>query len=181
MFYCDHLSPILHVVQISASQFTERASVMTPLFQRISSLALPAQINTSQSSSNRHISTLTVERRLRVFGLYSRIAAKKPLPKDTNNNKRLAKKHEQWTLDLIFSSNLRVFVRRGVDQRLTFACVFPTVNMEEEVLWCGGVLLLTLSVIYFEFKAHLTNMANTAICSASPKPDGMVYHCRMLW
>ena len=77
-----------------------------PLLQRISSLELPAseiaaQINASQSSSNRHISTSTVQRRLRESGLHGRIAAKKPLLKDTNKKKRLAwaKKHEQWTLD----------------------------------------------------------------------------------
>jgi hypothetical protein len=42
----------------------------------------------------------TVRRRLRESGLYGRIAAKKPLLKDTIK-KRLAwaKKHKQWTLD----------------------------------------------------------------------------------
>ena len=76
-----------------------------PLLQRISSLELPAseiaaQINASQSSSNRHISTSTVQRRQRESGLHGRIAAKKPLLKDTNKKKRLAgaKKHEQWKL-----------------------------------------------------------------------------------
>ena len=61
---------------------------------------IAAQINASQSSSNRHISTSTVQRRLRESGLHGRIAAKKPLLKDTNK-KRLAwaKNHEQWTLD----------------------------------------------------------------------------------
>ena len=54
-----------------------------PLLQRISSLELPAseiaaQINASQSSSNRHISTSTV-RRLSESGLHGQIAAKKPL------------------------------------------------------------------------------------------------------
>uniref|UniRef100_A0A4W5LY38 E2F transcription factor 2 n=1 Tax=Hucho hucho TaxID=62062 RepID=A0A4W5LY38_9TELE len=74
--------------------------------QRISSLELPAseiaaQINASQSSSNRHISTSTVQRRLRESGLHGRIAAKKPLLKDTNKKKRLAwaKKDDQWTSD----------------------------------------------------------------------------------
>ena len=35
------------------------------------------------------------------LGLHGRIAANKPLLKDTNRKKRLAwaKKHEQWTLD----------------------------------------------------------------------------------
>jgi hypothetical protein len=30
---------------------------------------------------------------------------------------------------------------------------------------CGGALLVTLSVIYLEFKAHLTSMATTSFCS----------------
>ena len=85
-----------------------------PLLQRISSLELPASemgkltapqieafIWAAQSSSNRHISTSTVQRRLCESDLHGRIAAKKPLLKDTNKMKRLswAKKHEQWTLD----------------------------------------------------------------------------------
>jgi hypothetical protein len=61
----------------------------SPLLQRRSPLALPAsenaaQINASQSSSNRHISTSTVQRRMCESGLHGRIAAKKPLLKDTN-------------------------------------------------------------------------------------------------
>jgi hypothetical protein len=58
-----------------------------------------------QSSSNRHISTSTVQSRLRESGVHGRIVAKKPLLKDTNNKKRLAwaKKHEQYTLDQLKS------------------------------------------------------------------------------
>ena len=109
-----------------------------PLLQRIRSLELPvseiaAQINASQSSSNRQISTSTVQRRLRESCLRGQIAAKNPLLKDTNNKKRLAwaKKHEKWTLDrgksvlwadeskfVIFGSNHCVFVRRGVGERI---------------------------------------------------------------
>ena len=53
------------------------------LLQRIRSLELTApqvaeQINASQSSSNRHISTSTVERRLRESGLHGQMPAKKP-------------------------------------------------------------------------------------------------------
>jgi hypothetical protein len=102
-----------------------------PLLQRISSLELPAteiaaKINAPQSSSNRHISTSTVQRRLSESSLQGRIAAKKPLLKDTNKKLALAKKHEQWTLDQwkyvlwsdestfeIFGSNCCVFVRRS--------------------------------------------------------------------
>ena len=56
------------------------------LLQWRSSLELPAseiayQINASQSSINRHVSTSTVQRRLCESGLHGRIAAKKPLSK----------------------------------------------------------------------------------------------------
>ena len=67
-------------------------------------------------------STSTVQRRLRESGINGRIAAKKPLLKDTNNKKRLAwaKKHEKWTLDsgnLLFglmSPNVRFLVSSTV-------------------------------------------------------------------
>uniref|UniRef100_A0AAZ3R819 Transposase Tc1-like domain-containing protein n=1 Tax=Oncorhynchus tshawytscha TaxID=74940 RepID=A0AAZ3R819_ONCTS len=116
--------------------------------QRISSLELPAseiaaQIIASNSSINRHISQSTVQRKLCESSLQCRIAAKKPLLKDTNKKKRLAwaKKHEQWTLDRwkfvlwsdesnfeFFCFNRRVFVRRRVDERRISACVVPTVK-----------------------------------------------------
>uniref|UniRef100_A0AAZ3S2Q7 Transposase Tc1-like domain-containing protein n=1 Tax=Oncorhynchus tshawytscha TaxID=74940 RepID=A0AAZ3S2Q7_ONCTS len=120
-----------------------------PLLQRTSSLEIPdseiaAQIKATQSSSNRHISTSTVQRRLRESGLYSQIAAKITLLKEpTNKKKRLAcaKKHEQWTLarwksDLwsdeskfeIFGSNRHVFVGRRVGEQIISACVVPTVK-----------------------------------------------------
>jgi hypothetical protein len=65
------------------------------MLQRIISLELStseiaAQINASESSSNRHISTSTVQRRLCESGLHGRIAAKKPLLKDNYKKKRLA-------------------------------------------------------------------------------------------
>ena len=75
------------------------------LLQEISSLELPAseiaaQINASQSSTNRHISTSTVQRRLCESGLHGWIAAKKPILKDTNKKiLSWAKKRRQWTLD----------------------------------------------------------------------------------
>ena len=45
---------------------------------------------------------------------------------------------------------------------------FPSWIMEEEVWWCGGDLLVTMLVIYLEFKEHLNSMANTACCSDTP-------------
>ena len=128
-----------------------------PLLQRISSLEfwaseITAQINSSQSSSNRHISTSTVQRRLCESGLHGLIATKKPLLKDTNEKKRLAwaKRQKQWTLDRwkpvlwsdeskfeIFGSNRHVFVRRRVDERMISAWVVPTVKHGG-----GGVMVL---------------------------------------
>ena len=76
-----------------------------PLLQRISLFELTApqiaaQINASQSSSTRQISTSTVQRRLRKLGLHGRIAVKKPLLKDTNKKRLVwAKQHDQQTLD----------------------------------------------------------------------------------
>jgi hypothetical protein len=85
---------------------TGKENLDLPLLQRIISLELTAsqiagQINASQSSSNRHISTSTVQRRLCESDLHGQIAANKLLLNDTNKKKRLAwaKKHEQRTLD----------------------------------------------------------------------------------
>ena len=71
-----------------------------PLVQRISSFELTApqiavQINASPSSSNRRISTSTVQRGLRESGLHGQIAAKKPLLEDTIARVSWPK---QWTL-----------------------------------------------------------------------------------
>ena len=93
-----------------------------PSLQRISSLELPASEIAAQinASSNRHISTSTVQRRLRESALHGQIAAKKPLLKDTNNKNRLtwAKKHKQWTLDrwksVLSSDESRFFISTGV-------------------------------------------------------------------
>jgi hypothetical protein len=64
-----------------------------PLLQRISSLEL-----TAQSSSNRHISTSTVKRRLRESGLHGQIAAKKPPIKDANKKNCL--RQETQAMDI---------------------------------------------------------------------------------
>ena len=144
---------------------TRKEDQELPLLQRISSLELTAfqiaaQINASQSSSNRHTSTSTVQRRLHESGFHGRIAVKKPLLKDTNNKKRLAwaKKHEQWTLDrwksVLWSDGSKLeilgyhhhaFVRHRVGERMISACVVPTVEHG------GGGGMVTLSVIYLEF------------------------------
>ena len=88
------------IMKLALMKTTTRKEEL-PLLQRISSLELTApqiaaQINASQSSSNRHISTSTVQSRLRESGLPGGISAEKPLLKDTNKKKRLAwaKKYE---------------------------------------------------------------------------------------
>ena len=127
-----------------------------PLLQRISSSELPASEIAGQIN-NRHLSTSTVQRRLCVSGLQGRIAAKKPLLKDTNKKKRLAlaKKHKQWTLDQgksvlwsdeskceIFVSNHLVFVRRRVGEWMISVWVVPTMkNGGGGVMVWGNVLL----------------------------------------
>ena len=67
-----------------------------------------AHINALQSSSSRHISTSTVQRRLRESGLHGGIAANKPLLRKNNKKKRLAwaKKHKEWTLNQWKSDDL---------------------------------------------------------------------------
>jgi hypothetical protein len=132
------------------------------LLQRISSLDLPAsenaaQSNASQSSSNRHFATSTVQIRLCESGLHGRIATKKPLLKDTNKKKSLAlaKKHKQWTLDRwksvlwsdeskyeIFGYNCRDFVRRGVGERMISACVVHGSHREAWRWSCDAVGVL---------------------------------------
>ena len=53
-------------------------------------------------------------------------------------------------------------------ERMISACVVPTVKHGRGGVLCGGALLVTLSVIYLEFNAHLTSMATTAFCSNTP-------------
>ena len=61
------------------------------------------------------------------------------------------------------------FVRRRVGEQIISACVVPTVKHGGGgVMVLGGALLVTLSVIYLEFKAHFTSMATTAFCSDTP-------------
>ena len=70
----------------------------------------------------------------------------------------------------IFGSNCHVFVSRRVGERMISACVVPTVKQGGGgvglLCWCA--LLVTMLVIYLEFKAHLTSMATTAFCSDTP-------------
>ncbi|CAJ0964174.1 unnamed protein product [Ranitomeya imitator] len=101
------------------------------------------QVNVTQSSSSRHISTTTVKRRLCASGLHGKIAARKPLLRTGRKQKRLVwtKKHKEWTLDQwksvlwsdeskfeIFGSNHRVFVQRRKGEQMDSTCLDPTVN-----------------------------------------------------
>ena len=103
-----------------------------------------------KSSSNRRISKSTVQRRLRESGLQGRNAAKKPLLKTLLGPRNKSNGHStggNLSFGLspnfeIYSSNRRVFARRGVSEQMTSACVVPTVKH-------GGGVQLTFN------KAHL--------------------------
>ncbi|CAJ0955790.1 unnamed protein product [Ranitomeya imitator] len=111
--------------------------------RRLTAAQIRDQVNATQSSSSRHISTTTVKRRLCAAGLHGKIAARKPLLRTGNKQERLvwAKEHKEWTLDQwksvlwsdeskfeIFGSNHRVFVRRRKGGRMDSTCLVPTVK-----------------------------------------------------
>ena len=111
--------------------------------RKLTAAQIRDQMNATQSSSSRHISRTTVKRRLRESGLHGQIAARKPLLRRGNKQKRFvwAKKHKEWTLDQwksvlwsdeskfeIFGSNRRVFVRRRKGERMDSTCLVPTVK-----------------------------------------------------
>jgi hypothetical protein len=85
--------------------------VTSPRNWQFNAPQIAARINASQSSSNRHISTSNVQRRLCELGLHCQIAVNKPLLKDSNTKKRLAwaKKQEQWTLDWWKSNQIKFY------------------------------------------------------------------------
>ncbi|CAJ0955651.1 unnamed protein product [Ranitomeya imitator] len=69
--------------------------------RRLTAAQIRDQINATQSSSSKHISTTTVKRKLCAAGLHGKIAATKPLLRTGNKQKRLfwAKEYKEWTLD----------------------------------------------------------------------------------
>jgi hypothetical protein len=56
----------------------------------------------------------------------------------------------------------RIAAKKPSEQVIS-ACVVQTGRRR-----CGGALLVTRSVIYLEFKAHLTSMTTTEFCSDTP-------------
>ncbi|CAJ0957905.1 unnamed protein product [Ranitomeya imitator] len=114
----DQESPLLLRISLSESPASETAA------------RIRDQVNATQISSSRHISTTTVKKRLCAADLHGKIAARKPLIRAGSKQKRLfwAKEHKEWTLDQwksvlwsdeskfeIFGSNHRVFVQRRKD------------------------------------------------------------------
>ena len=131
------------------------------------------------------ISTSTVHRRLCESGLHGRIAAKKPLLKDTNNNKRLAwaKKHEQWTLDWwksvlwskfeIFGYNHHVFVRHKVGERIISACVVPTVKHGGGGVMVWGCFASDTVMNLFRIQGTLSQHGYHSILQRYTIPSGL--------
>ncbi|CAJ0966938.1 unnamed protein product [Ranitomeya imitator] len=111
--------------------------------RRLTAAQIREQVNATQGSSSRYISTTTVKRRLCAAGLHGKIAARKPVLRTGNKQKRLvwAKEHKEWTLDQwksvlwsdeskfeIFGSNHRVFVRCRKGERMDSTWLVPTVK-----------------------------------------------------
>ncbi|CAJ0915678.1 unnamed protein product [Ranitomeya imitator] len=143
----DQESPLLLRISLSESPASEIAAQIRD------------QVNATQSSSSRHISTTTVKRRLCAAGLHGKIAARKPLLRTGNKQKRLvwAKEHKEWTLDQwksvlwsdeskfeIFGSNHRVFVRRRKGERMDSTCLVPTVKHGRRRLSRKSVMVLSI-------------------------------------
>ena len=123
--------------------------------RRLTAAQIRDQVNATQSSSSRHISRTTVKRRLCESGLHGRIAARKPLLRTGNKQKRLvwAKEHKEWTLDQwksvlwsdeskfeIFGSNHRVFC--ATQKRWTDGLYMPGSHREAWRRRCDGVGVL---------------------------------------
>jgi hypothetical protein len=70
--------------------------------------------------------------------------------------------------NFLFLVPTAVSLRCKVGKQMISTCVVPTVKHGGGGVICGGALLVTLSVIYLEFKAHLTSMATTAFCNDTP-------------
>lgn len=103
---------------------------------------LQAEINASRSESEK-VSRMTISRRLKEQGLKGRIAAKKPILRPANIQKRLkfAREHKHWTVDdwkkvlwtdeckfELFGQHRRVYVRRKAGERFDARCIAPTVK-----------------------------------------------------
>uniref|UniRef100_A0A8C7LHL1 Transposase Tc1-like domain-containing protein n=1 Tax=Oncorhynchus kisutch TaxID=8019 RepID=A0A8C7LHL1_ONCKI len=141
-----------------------------------------------QSSSNRHSSKSNVQRRLCESGLHGRIAAKKPLLKESNNKKRRAwaKKHKQWTLDRwksvlwseeskfeIFSSNRCVFVRCRVGEQMISPCVVPTVKNGGGDVMVWGCFAVDTVCDLFRIQGTLNQHGYHSILQRYAIPSGL--------
>ena len=110
---------------------------------------IAAQINASQSSSNRQISTSTVQRRLRESGLHGRIAAKKPLLKNTNKK------------------------RRRVGEQMISACVVPTMKPEGGVVKVWGFFAGNTLCDLFRIQGTLNQYGYHSILQRYAIPSGL--------
>lgn len=126
--------------KITSPAEDRRLEVISKRNRRLTAPQIRAQLNESRETP---VSLTTVKRRLAKAGLQGRIAARKPLLRPQNRQKRLkwAKEHQNWNIDMwktvlwtdeskfqIFGSNRRVYVRRRRGERMREDCVVPTVK-----------------------------------------------------
>ena len=154
-----------------------------PLLQRRSSLVTSLRICSPNKCFTEKDTHLNVNCSENTVWIHGRIAAKKPLLKDNNKKKRLAwaKKHEQWSFSPV-EIRLLVWWVQIWDFWIQPLCLCETQSRwTDDLRMCGshreawrrrcdgvGVLCWWHSVIYLEFKAHLSSMATTAFCSDLP-------------
>ncbi|CAJ0968398.1 unnamed protein product [Ranitomeya imitator] len=111
-------------------------------FIRVTSLR-NRRLTEAQIRDQTHLYNNYYEETFCVAGLHGKTAARKPLLRTGNKQKRLvwAKEHKEWTLDQwksvlwfdeskfdIFGSNHRVFVRCRKGERMDSTCLVPTVK-----------------------------------------------------
>ncbi|KAL7849234.1 hypothetical protein SRHO_G00208570 [Serrasalmus rhombeus] len=108
--------------------------------RRLTGPQLASSLNSTRKTP---VSTSTVKRRLRDFGLQGRVAKKKPYLRLANKRKRLrwAKEHRHWTEEdwkkvlwtdeskfEVFGSQRRTFVRRRTNEKMLKECLTPSVK-----------------------------------------------------
>ncbi|KAL6467397.1 hypothetical protein MHYP_G00252010 [Metynnis hypsauchen] len=172
-------------VTVSQDKFIRVTSLRN---RKLTAAQIRDHLNATQSSSSRPISRTTVKRRLRKSGLHGQIAARKPLLRRGNKQKRFvwAKKHKEWTLDQwksvlwsdeskfeIFGSNRRVFVRRRKGERMDSTCLVPTVKHGGGAVMVWGCFAGDIVGDLFKIEGTLNQHGYHSILQRHAIPSGL--------